>query len=325
MAIRMLWIVPLISAFSALIAFGVGYGVAVSRKDEDAWFSFISDGGANPPESCIFSQFLNISAVFLGLTMYLRHHQYVVFYKLKCSARLGWRKTVSVILLTIGLIGALGMSLVANFQEFSVPMVHGIGAWMAFFGGLVYCWGHIILAYAQRPRMTSLMLNHLRVVIAFTATAALTMHMLTILGEPFVKTVDGVKPTKPPFSPHVIKYDLNSPFYYNHLASCIAEWVLALSFELFVVTFAWELAMFEMRTPKLLLIEKFTFKTFGNSADVSIEKPIFGTFNTFSNGTTANRLPRFRPSPAGDFFTATPSAPIGSPNGTMAVRNGAMY
>jgi len=37
--------------------------------------SYISDTGALPPESCIFSQFLNIGALLFGINFYIRYKQ----------------------------------------------------------------------------------------------------------------------------------------------------------------------------------------------------------------------------------------------------------
>ncbi|KAH7711191.1 Frag1/DRAM/Sfk1 [Aphelenchoides avenae] len=327
MAIRVLWIIPVLSAICALIAFGVSYGVGVGRGDEAAWFSFISDGGQIAPERCIFSQFLNLAALFMGITMYLRHHQYVVFYRYKVNERMGWRYKFSVVMLSVGFAGCIGMSIVANFQEYSVPMAHGLAAWLAFFGGLIYCWGQVFLAYIQRPRMTHLCLNHFRLLLAVVCTAALTLRksrrsvtkhgscldMTTLMARPFVKLVDGVKPTPEPFTfdgSKVMSYKPDSPFFVNHLVACIAEWVLGLGFEAFVLTFAWELAMFEMHPPQLRLIEKITFKTLRSSSPASVSKSAFGTLDSIGHGTTTTggRLPRIRPAANGDFFTANPAA-----------------
>lgn len=64
MPFHSLWIFPLLSTGFAIAAFVSGYAIAVGNKDAKAWFMYISDGGATPPESCIFGQLLNISAVF---------------------------------------------------------------------------------------------------------------------------------------------------------------------------------------------------------------------------------------------------------------------
>ncbi|TMS37110.1 hypothetical protein L596_004111 [Steinernema carpocapsae] len=64
MAFDHAWIFPVLTATCALAAFFIGYAIGVSNGDEYAWLSYISDGGAIPPQSCIFGQLLNLSAVF---------------------------------------------------------------------------------------------------------------------------------------------------------------------------------------------------------------------------------------------------------------------
>lgn len=44
------------------------YAIAVARKDEAPWFSYISDGGAFPPESCVFGELLSLAAFFCKST-----------------------------------------------------------------------------------------------------------------------------------------------------------------------------------------------------------------------------------------------------------------
>lgn len=113
----------------------------------------------------------------MAISCYLRHQQYVVYYSHYYKDKEGWWRTVSFWLMLLGYFSAFGMSLVANFQETSVAMVHFIGAMIAFFGATIYIWGQIILSYALTPRMTPLWINHLRTILALLATAALTLRM----------------------------------------------------------------------------------------------------------------------------------------------------
>ncbi|KAE9556485.1 hypothetical protein FO519_000370 [Halicephalobus sp. NKZ332] len=250
MVFHSLWIIPVLATGFAIAAFISGYTIAVGKNDAYAWFMYISDGGAKPPESCVFGQLLNLSAVFLALSSYLRHRQYIVYYGHHSKDRNGWWSTFSLIVMCIGFLSAFGMSLVANFQELAVATVHEIGAMMAFFGAAIYCWGNIFMSYALVPHMTPLWLNHIRTVLATIGTGALTLHMICQYGQPFVKKSNGVVPTEPPGN-YIKKYDYNSPFYTNHLVTTCAEWALALSLETLVLTFAWELRQFYMNMPKM--------------------------------------------------------------------------
>ena len=52
---------------------------------------YISDTGTTPPESCIFAQFLNIGALFIGVVAYIRFKQVIILlgsYKYKINGLL---------------------------------------------------------------------------------------------------------------------------------------------------------------------------------------------------------------------------------------------
>ena len=63
-----------------------------------------------------------------------------------------------------GLLSGIGASLVANFQELNVLIVHGIGALMAFGGGVTYLWLRTFASDFQKK---------LRLPICVIATASL--------------------------------------------------------------------------------------------------------------------------------------------------------
>jgi hypothetical protein len=132
-----------------------------------------------------------------------------------------------------------------------VPSVHFGGAIVAFFGGLVYCWGQVVLAYSRKPRMTPLLLNHLRFLLALISTAMFILYMLALKGELFVKDSPAGYRAKVPVPHKVAKYLPDDPRYVNHLVATTSEWILAICFQLVVLSFAWELAFFEMHPPKL--------------------------------------------------------------------------
>ena len=75
---------------------------------------YISDTSTRPPESCIFSQLVNLGALLLAVTFYVRFsevREYCSSYQLQ--------RTFSVLnslSLLAGWSGALGLSVIANFQ-----------------------------------------------------------------------------------------------------------------------------------------------------------------------------------------------------------------
>ena len=75
---------------------------------------YISDTSTRPPESCIFSQLVNVGALLLAITFYIRYKQvaeYINSYQMERRYR-----AVNNISLLVGWFGALGLSVIANFQ-----------------------------------------------------------------------------------------------------------------------------------------------------------------------------------------------------------------
>lgn len=54
------------------------------------------------------------------------------------------------IALWLGIVSGIGASLVANFQELNVLAIHGLGALMAFGGGVSYVWLRTVASDFQK-------------------------------------------------------------------------------------------------------------------------------------------------------------------------------
>ena len=111
---------------------------------------YISDAATYSPESCIFGQLINTGCVLLMLTIYTRyrqishvmHHHEVLktaLYKLN-------RKSFYV-----GLASSYGISIVANFQETNVRLMHYIGAFTCVGCGTLYLWLQTVISYQIEP------------------------------------------------------------------------------------------------------------------------------------------------------------------------------
>ncbi|XP_076986870.1 modulator of macroautophagy TMEM150B [Tamandua tetradactyla] len=94
-------------------------------------FPYISRCGSYPPQSCIFSQLLNVGAAMASWVCILRYHQLRDW---------GVGRRPNQLILGTGLLCALGTSIVGNFQEKNQKPTHLVGAFLAFFVGLLYFW-----------------------------------------------------------------------------------------------------------------------------------------------------------------------------------------
>ncbi|GAB1608191.1 DNA damage-regulated autophagy modulator protein 1-like [Argonauta hians] len=225
----MLWILPLATAIWILASFIITYTIAVVSKDVDLFLPYISYTAIKEPQKSVFSQFVNIGAILLGLTACVRFLQVKACYIdiTPCERRLNRAGLV------LGLLSALGLSMVANFQAKLLKFPHYLGAFMAFAIGTVYCW---VQSFLTR-RATSLCIYRTRFGTSITISAVLFI---------FVSTMIFYKTNKFPGS----KYSIHKGVY---LTSTCSEWLLAIMVLVFVLTFMHDFRSMKFQPPNLYI------------------------------------------------------------------------
>lgn len=230
-------------AFYLPVAFFITYGMSVHYKHVKPLFPYISDTGTIPPESCLFAQFLNIYAALTGWCMYLRYKQVRLYYFYILSQgivpqsdrhRSIHRKLVfNKVCLFVGIVTALGISVVGNFQEDHVISVHLLGAMMAFGGAGLYCWMQAVISYKMSrlpnsgpgSRLARVILSTVHVISLITMLLATKLSLDKFPGE--------LKDIK--------KWSSSQPGYTEHLVATFAEWVMAFVSSGYFLTFVFEL------------------------------------------------------------------------------------
>ncbi|XP_033622008.1 modulator of macroautophagy TMEM150B [Fukomys damarensis] len=101
-------------------------------------FPYISICGSYPPQSCIFSQVLNVGAAAAAWICIVRYYQLRDW---------GVRTWLNKLTLWSGLFCALGTSVVGNFQEKHQKPTHLVGAFLAFVVGNIYFWLQLLLSW----------------------------------------------------------------------------------------------------------------------------------------------------------------------------------
>ncbi|TKR81814.1 hypothetical protein L596_015628 [Steinernema carpocapsae] len=248
MGLSKVWIIPLCSFVFSAAAFIGSYCIAVNLGHVTAFLPYISDNGTVPPESCIFGQLLNMAALFLACTVYLRHRQIVEFYWHRFKQVGRWR-SISCVLLWIGYLSAFGVSMVANFQENNVILVHYTGALLAFGCGLFYTWAQTVLSYNMNPKLAKPVVSHCRLVLNVLSTLFFCSMIIfgPILGQQpndFILDEQG----------ELYKWTKDSPNYFEHMIGTTSEWLLAICFQLYILSFAIELRHAYCHAPKLKLV-----------------------------------------------------------------------
>ncbi|XP_039357877.1 DNA damage-regulated autophagy modulator protein 1 isoform X2 [Mauremys reevesii] len=185
-------------------AFIISYVIAVLGGHVEPLVPYISDTGTKPPESGIFGFMINISAFLAAATMYIR---YLIIEKQNESS-IFMSPSCNLITLCIGLLGCIGMGIVANFQsrerelldqtqeelqeqswqyqcnikssqycneekrELSVPSVHDGGALVAFGSGVVYITLQSVISFKSCPQWNSHSTCYIRIAISIVSWIA---------------------------------------------------------------------------------------------------------------------------------------------------------
>ncbi|KFV61049.1 DNA damage-regulated autophagy modulator protein 1, partial [Dryobates pubescens] len=179
--------------------------------------SCFSDTGTKPPESGVFGFMINISALLAVITMCIR---YLLIEKQNESSHF-IRSSCNILSLCIGLVGCVGMGIVATFQELSVPSVHDIGALVAFGSGVIYITLQSIISYKSCPKWNSYFMCHIRMAISVISCIAFI---------PMIVFASQISMTKIDWTP-------GEKDYTYHFLSAICEWTVAFGFIFFFLTF----------------------------------------------------------------------------------------
>lgn len=139
---------------------------------------YISDAATYSPESCIFGQLINMGAVLLGLTIYIRFRQVkeILLMQPDLGDHLMKQNKIS---MWIGFVSCLGISIVGNFQETNVRIVHYVGALNCFGCGTIYFWMQAMLSYALQPTVGSKLKAHIRLGMAVVCTILFVVLSVT--------------------------------------------------------------------------------------------------------------------------------------------------
>ncbi|KAL1769138.1 transmembrane protein 150B [Sigmodon hispidus] len=135
-----LFFLPIILALWAIAGIWIVFAIAVVNRtvDLEKGFPFISKCGSYAPQSCLFSQVLNVGAALAVWICIVRYHQ------LRDWGVKTWQNQL---ILWSGLLSALGTSIVGNFQENNQKPIHLLGAFLAFILGNLYFWLQFFLSW----------------------------------------------------------------------------------------------------------------------------------------------------------------------------------
>uniref|UniRef100_A0A914LZS8 CWH43-like N-terminal domain-containing protein n=1 Tax=Meloidogyne incognita TaxID=6306 RepID=A0A914LZS8_MELIC len=229
---------PVLFSINFVAMLVITYSFSVWRGDVDPVFPYISASGDSRPESCIFSMFLNVCAFFIELIVILRYH--LVAELLSQNSDQEEYPLISLtnrLSLFAGLLGGVGMFIVANFQETAVIQIHLTGALLSFGSGCIYMLIQSFVCFKMFPKFVGKRIVYIRLSIAIASTfcffaafflglaASLTFHH-------YFPDLPTPRPWNRKFSP--------MPGYGLHCLSAVAEWTLAILHMSFLLSYSRE-------------------------------------------------------------------------------------
>ncbi|KAM9311626.1 DNA damage-regulated autophagy modulator protein 1 [Gastrophryne carolinensis] len=198
-------------------AFIASYIFAVLDGHVVPFVPYISDTGTCVPESGFFGFMISVTAMLGAATMYIRY-KIVEVQNSRSSFLYSWFNLLS---LLIGVIGCIGMGIVASFQENGVTKVHDVGALVTFGCGVIYILLQSIISYKSCPEWNRKGTCHIRM--AISVVSVIAMFPMIVCAS-----LDGMPIYKCPPS------ELPSSY---HQASAVCEWIVAFGFVTFFLTF----------------------------------------------------------------------------------------
>ncbi|CAD5213507.1 unnamed protein product [Bursaphelenchus okinawaensis] len=231
-------IFPLLCCLFCFIGIVSGYAIGVALDHLLPVLPIISEGGILIPERGVFGTFINYSAVFWFFTnicLYLHMKDHVQQHKPHSKVR-----HFLYVMLFLGIFSGFGFTLLANFQLSEDLMVHGLGAIMMFFGGLVFFVCYIVFTLKER-QYTSLWMTIIRMIIIVPAGICVFLQQIFNDNAIIVVAVNGTVPPLPEKVDGINRIGFGQPWWLNHLVSSSAEWTVAFLYLILVGSLAYDL------------------------------------------------------------------------------------
>ncbi|KAG8578377.1 hypothetical protein GDO81_010467 [Engystomops pustulosus] len=162
-------LLPCVLVIWSSAAFIVSYIFAVLEGHVVSFVPYISDTGTCIPESGLFGFMISVTAMLGAATMYAR-------YKVNQAQNLRipfLSYFFNLASLLIGILGCIGMGIVASFQETSVTTVHDVGALLTFICGVAYIFLQSIITIKACPQWSNKETCYVRMTISVISIIAI--------------------------------------------------------------------------------------------------------------------------------------------------------
>ncbi|CAG7729500.1 unnamed protein product [Allacma fusca] len=222
----MLYFAPLITGLLFPVTFIITYTISVSADTIKPLFSYISDTGAYPPASGVFTLLLSIASLALAVVVFIRYKQIEEFFREQNSKV---NKIFNIVGLFLGLAAALGTDMVGSFQETHSYTGHFTGAFMAFLGGGLYLIMQSYFTFKMVPLFASKVLAWARLFMGIMVC----ILFLICFG---VGTVS-IRQYRENGGPDPTRWEKKYGAWELHIISVSTEWMMAAFLDLYILSF----------------------------------------------------------------------------------------
>ncbi|CAI9578375.1 unnamed protein product [Staurois parvus] len=160
---------------------------------------------------------ISVTAMLGAATMYVRYK----IVQIQNSRSPFLCRNFNFVSLLIGIIGCIGMGIVASFQETSVLKVHDTGALVTFVFGVIYILLQSIISYKSCPEWNKRGTCHIRMSISVLSSLAIFPMIICA-------SLVGIGTFKCEPDEELSPY---------HQASAVCEWIVAFGFVTYFLTF----------------------------------------------------------------------------------------
>ncbi|GJQ74889.1 hypothetical protein Trydic_g21725 [Trypoxylus dichotomus] len=253
------YLLPIINFVWFATGFFVTYILAAHLEHVQPLFSAIRNNGMLSSSSCFLSQFTNLGCVLklylAGSIMLVAFNIYIRYRNVEELLKIHhfdlYVKNMNSSCLWFGLIGSLGLSTLANFQQSTVRYIHVVGILLGFVLNTVYQIVHTSLCLVMRRETAPLFINVLRVFIAAASCISLVLFIISYTARSLEVDCENVVPGNTSCllqslrstSGNATKFMTDDAAFVTSAISALAEWKLAFCIISYPLTYAYSIAV----------------------------------------------------------------------------------
>jgi len=243
---RCLYIFPLSVCLLIPLAYFLSFFLAVEIGHSKFEFPFISRSSTDSPESCIYSQIINIASFVLTITIYIRYRQIAELIRNNPTCGIKYSRS-NLAFLICGITAAFSMSIISNFPHTNVFYIRLMATYLTFVAsvGALHC--EMFLSIWIRPLLyPSRLLPLIRTLLTIICTVALLIFFV-------FQTLTVVK-----YDNEKKLWSPTSPGWTYHLTTIGAAWTLTSSLLIYVFTLIIDFCRIKIMSPKIFLTDDIT-------------------------------------------------------------------